>query len=79
MVYRLSQFAKIVGYSLSGLRKLDESGKFKAKRTTTNQRYYDEGDVELFLKRKTSLPASNKDEKIFTAEDGEQIILVRKK
>ena len=47
--YKIGEFAKLTGYSVNSLQRLDREGKFKAKRTITDKRYYTEEDLELFL------------------------------
>lgn len=47
--YKIEEFAKLTGYSVNSLQRLDREGKFKAKRTVTDKRYYTEEDLELFL------------------------------
>ena len=47
--YKIGEFAKLTGYSVNSLQRLDREGKFKAKRTVTDKRYYTEEDLELFL------------------------------
>ena len=47
--YKIGEFAKLTGYSVNSLQRLDREDKFKAKRTVTDKRYYTEEDLELFL------------------------------
>ena len=47
--YKIGEFSKLTGYSVNSLQRLDREGKFKAKRTITDKRYYTEEDLELFL------------------------------
>lgn len=48
--YRVSEFAEKVGASASLLRKMDNDGRFPAKRSITDQRYYTDEDVATFLR-----------------------------
>ncbi len=48
--YRPHQFAEKVGLSVSTLRRWDNEGRLKAKRTSTNQRYYDDQDLKQVLR-----------------------------
>lgn len=48
--YRPHQFAEKVGVSVSTLRRWDNEGRLKAKRTSTNQRYYDDQDLKQVLR-----------------------------
>lgn len=48
--YRPHQFAEKVGVSVSTLRRWDREGRLVAKRTTTNQRYYDDQDLKQVLR-----------------------------
>ena len=57
-IYKLSEFGEKIGKSVDTLRRWDRDGTLKAKRTPTNHRYYDDGDVRNYLgikqaKRKT--------------------------
>lgn len=45
VIYRVNDFAKEVGVSASTLRRWDNEGTLKAKRTKSNQRYYTYEDV----------------------------------
>jgi len=47
--YRLHEFANIIGRSNSTLRRWDKEGLLIAKRTISNQRYYDDSDVRKVL------------------------------
>ena len=47
--YRPHEFAKKVGRSVSTLRRWDNEGRLVAKRTVTNQRYYEEADISKVL------------------------------
>ena len=49
ITYKIEEFANLTGYSVNSLQRLDREGKFKAKRTATDKRYYTEEDLELFL------------------------------
>lgn len=55
MVYRPHEFAKLIGRSVSTLRRWDFEGRLIAKRTIGNQRYYDEHDLQIALNLPTSL------------------------
>jgi DNA-binding transcriptional MerR regulator len=54
--YRLHEFAKLIGRSTSTLRRWDNEGLFIAKRTISNQRYYDDSDVRKVLNLKEQSP-----------------------
>jgi len=51
MTYPPREFAKMVGRSVNTLRRWDREGRFPAKRTTTNQRYYTYDDYLRVLRR----------------------------
>ncbi len=57
--YKLHEFAKLVGRSTSTLRRWDNEGRFVAKRTLSNQRYYDDSDVCKVLQLKEQAPKKN--------------------
>ena len=48
-VYRVSEFASKVGMSTETIRRMDNDGRFPARRSATGQRYYDDLDVRRFL------------------------------
>lgn len=48
-IYRIGQFAKRVGKSVSTLRRWDASGELTAKKHSSGHRYYDESDVRQLL------------------------------
>ena len=48
-IYNISKAAKILGYSVKTLQRLDRQGILKAKRTITNRRYYTEEQLKKFL------------------------------
>jgi len=48
-IYNISKAAKILGYSVKTLQRLDRQGILKAKRTITNRRYYTEEQLRGFL------------------------------
>ena len=47
--FTLSEAAKIVGVHPKTLQRLDREGVYKANRTSTNRRYYTDGDI-LYMK-----------------------------
>ena len=49
MVYRVKEFAKLVGKSPSTLRRWESEGKIKPRRSAGNQRYYTEKDLQVAL------------------------------
>jgi predicted site-specific integrase-resolvase len=55
MVYRPHEFAKLIGKSVSTLRRWDSEGKLRAKRSIGNQRYYDEHDLQKALNLPTKI------------------------
>ena len=58
VIYRINDFAKEVGVSASTLRRWDNEGTLKAKRTKSNQRYYTYEDV-LTLRGKKPISRVN--------------------
>lgn len=46
--YKPSQFARLIGVCVKTLQRWDNSGKFVARRTPTNQRYYTEEDLKRY-------------------------------
>jgi putative resolvase len=53
-IYRIGQFAKKVGKSVSTLRRWGATGEFVAKKYHFGHRYYDESDVKQLLGINTS-------------------------
>jgi hypothetical protein len=49
--YKPRQFSKLIGVCVKTLQRWDNSGKFKARRTPTNQRYYTEGDLKRYYEQ----------------------------
>ena len=49
LVYRVKEFAKLVGKSPSTLRRWEREGKIKPKRSQGNQRYYTDKDLQTAL------------------------------
>ena len=49
MVYRVKEFAKLIGKSPSTLRRWEREGKIKPSRSAGNQRYYTERDLQIAL------------------------------
>lgn len=49
MVYRVKEFAKLIGKSPSTLRRWEAEGKIKPKRSKGNQRYYTDKDLHTAL------------------------------
>lgn len=55
-VYKIQAFAKMIGVSARTLKRWDSSGKFKAYRTPTNQRYYTQEQYIEYC-RSSGIPA----------------------
>ncbi len=49
MVYRVKEFAKLIGKSASTLRRWEREGKLNPSRSVGNQRYYTEKDLQIAL------------------------------
>ncbi len=49
MVYRVKEFAKLIGKSPSTLRRWEKEGKIKPQRSKGNQRYYTDKDLQIAL------------------------------
>ena len=49
MIYRVQEFAKLVGKSPSTLRRWEREGKIKPSRSKGNQRYYTDKDLQVAL------------------------------
>ncbi len=49
MVYRVKEFAKLIGKSPSTLRRWEKEGKIKPSRSQGNQRYYTDKDLQIAL------------------------------
>ena len=49
MVYRVKEFAKLIGKSPSTLRRWEREGKIKPSRSKGNQRYYTDKDLQIAL------------------------------
>lgn len=58
--YTVQKFSEIIGFSKSTIRRWDKEGTLKAKRTSTNRRYYTDKDVQDVLR----LPLEKKDKKV---------------
>ena len=54
MVYRVKEFAKLIGKSPSTLRRWEREGKIKSKKSQGNQRYYTDKDLQLALNIETA-------------------------
>ena len=52
--YKPKEASQYIGRSISTLQRLDYSGKLKAHRTTTNRRYYTQGQLDAFLGKKSN-------------------------
>jgi DNA-binding transcriptional MerR regulator len=50
-IYKIKEAAKLLGYSVKTLQRLDREGILKANRTVTNRRYYTEKQLLKFLKK----------------------------
>jgi len=59
-IYTVGQLAKIVGYSISTLRRWDRDGTYPARRTNGNRRYYTDEDVQQILR----IPLNSKQKKV---------------
>ena len=57
MVYRVKEFAKLIGKSPSTLRRWEKEGKIKPKRSKGNQRYYTEKDLHTALNIESDKPS----------------------
>lgn len=49
LVYRVKEFAKLIGKSPSTLRRWEKEGKIKPSRSVGNQRYYTDKDLQVAL------------------------------
>ena len=49
-IYTVGQLAKIIGYSVSTLRRWDRDGTYVARRTKSNRRYYTDEDIQQILR-----------------------------
>ncbi|MUG97410.1 IS607 family transposase [Scytonema sp. UIC 10036] len=58
--YRPHEFAKLIGKSVSTLRRWDSEGKLPAKRGLGNQRFYDDSDIAKALNLELTSSQSNK-------------------
>ena len=47
--YKVGEFAKLIGVSIETLRRWDRSGKLKAYRTPTKQRFYTHEQYEKYM------------------------------
>lgn len=65
MVYRVKEFAKLVGKSPSTLRRWESEGKIKPSRSAGNQRYYTDKDLRIALNIES------------TEQDGKTIVYCR--
>ena len=54
LLYRVKEFAKLIGKSPSTLRRWEREGKIKPKRSQGNQRYYTDKDLQLALNIETA-------------------------
>jgi len=50
-MYKPKEFSMLVGVCVKTLQRWDNSGKFKARRTPTNQRYYTEEDLNKYYEQ----------------------------
>ena len=57
LVYRVKEFAKLIGKSPSTLRRWEKEGKIKPSRSAGNQRYYTDQDLQTALNIKFADPA----------------------
>lgn len=58
--YRPHEFAKLIGKSVSTLRRWDTEGRLPAKRGLGNQRFYDDSDIAKALNLDNVSESSNK-------------------
>lgn len=58
--YRPHEFARLIGKSVSTLRRWDAEGRLPAKRGLGNQRFYDESDIARALNIDSSIPDNDK-------------------
>lgn len=54
-IFKPAVFSVLIGVSVRTLQRWDVSGKFKARRTPTNRRYYTEEDLELYKGDKSNV------------------------
>jgi len=57
--YRIHEFGALVGRSTKTLRRWDKEGHLVAKRTFSNQRYYDDSDVRKVLQLEEKIERKN--------------------
>jgi len=48
-IYKVKEFAKLIGKSVNTLDRWDKSGKFKAKRLPSGRKFYTEEDYQNIL------------------------------
>ena len=53
-IYRLNEFAKLIGKSVQTLQRWDREGVFKAHRNKTNRRYYTHDQYLEYIGQKAS-------------------------
>ncbi len=66
-VYKTQAFAKMIGVSTRTLKRWDLSGKFKAYRTPTNQRYYTQEQYIEYCRR-SGIPAESIETDVLKAD-----------
>ena len=49
-IYTVGQLARVIGYSVSTLRRWDRDGTYPARRTNGNRRYYTDEDIQQILR-----------------------------
>lgn len=65
--YSVGEFSDATGISIKTLQRWDREGTFKARRTTTNRRYYLDEDIDAVLNRSTSDASSAHRENVIYA------------
>lgn len=65
--YSVGEFSGAAGISIKTLQRWDREGTFKARRTTTNRRYYLDEDIDAVLNRSTSDASSAHRENVIYA------------
>jgi len=53
-IFKVGEFAEKIGRSVSTLQKWDRAGKLKARRTSTNRRFYTDEDFRIVMNLETS-------------------------
>lgn len=53
-IYKVKEFAKLIGKSVNTLDRWDKSGKFKAKRLPSGRKFYTEEDYQIIVQGQVS-------------------------